>query len=273
MSLAAAGANAALEGADASYATAAGTTVLGNYTQIATKSVDVSDTLEAVDKYGRKSELARLLVKKGKELKRDIEFALVRNAASTAGNAASARTSAGLESWLDTLTGNTVVANTGQTADHSATGYSGGTVSAPEDGSQVTFIEADLKTALGNAWTDGGDPDVIMMSTTNKSRFDSFAGIATKYNEVKGSTQAKTIGAADLYVSSYGNHKVVLNRHMRDHAVFCIDSDYISVAWLRPIEQKKMAKVGDGERRLITSEFTLVVDCRNAHAKIASVGK
>lgn len=268
-SLAAAADNAALEGADASFTTAAATTVLGNYCQISTKTVEVSETVEAVDKYGRKSEMARLLVKHGKELKRDIEYGLVRNSASTSGAQASARTSAGIESWLDSLNGNTVKA-TGNTT-HTTPGYVSGTVAAPTDGTQVTFIEADLKTALGNAWTDGGDVDTIMMSTTNKAEFDAFAGVSTKYNEVK-SGQHKIIGAADIYVSSYGNHKAVLNRYMRDEAVLCLDTDYVSVAWLRPIAQTDIARVGDGERKQITAEWTLVVDNRNAHAKIASVG-
>ena len=43
-SLAPAGANRQLEGDDASYATLASTTVLGNYTQISRKTVNISNT-------------------------------------------------------------------------------------------------------------------------------------------------------------------------------------------------------------------------------------
>jgi hypothetical protein len=67
-SLAAATSNKADEGADASYSTAAQTTTLGNYCQISTKTVDISRTLDIVQKYGRKSEVAMQLMKRGKEL-------------------------------------------------------------------------------------------------------------------------------------------------------------------------------------------------------------
>lgn len=264
-SLAAASSNKAEEGADASYSTAAGTTTLGNYCQISTKTVDISRTLDIVNKYGRKSEVALQLMKRGKELKRDMEFTICRNQASTN---ATARATAGWEC----MQSNVVAANSGQTADYSVRGFSAASWTAPEDGSAVTFIEADLVSALGLAWEDGGDPSVIMMSKKNKNLFNSFAGIATKYNEIKGTNQAVVSGAADMYVSSYGNHAVKLNRYMRDTAVFCIDPEYISVAYLDGIKKTQMAKTGDSERWLLTTEYCLVADSQVAHAVVGGVG-
>lgn len=265
-SLAAASSNIAEEGADATYATAAQTTTLGNYLQISRKTVDISRTLDIVNKYGRKSEVALQLMKRGKELKRDMEFTLCRNQASAN---ATARASAG---WECMISGNLVRANSGETADYSVRGFSAASWTAPEDGSLKTFIEADLVSALGLAWDDGGDPSVIMMSKKNKNLFNAFAGIATKYNEVKGASQAIVSGAADLYVSSYGNHTVKLNRYMRDTAVFCIDPEYISVAYLDGIKKSKMAQTGDSERYLLTVEYCLVCDSQDAHATIGGVG-
>ena len=172
--LSAAGDNRTLEGDDSTFATLSPTTVLGNYCQISQKTVKISNTYDVVRKYGRKSEVAYQLMKAGKELKRDMEYALVRNQASSAGGAATARSSAGMESWIT----NRVLA-TGSTSG-TTPGFSGGTVAAPTDGTSVTFIEADLKSALQLAWTDGGDPSVILMSATNKARFSTFAGIATR---------------------------------------------------------------------------------------------
>lgn len=265
-SLAAASSNIAEEGADATYTTAAQTTTLGNYLQISRKTVDISRTLDIVNKYGRKSEVALQLMKRGKELKRDMEFTICRNQASAN---ATARASAG---WETMISGNLVRANSAQTADYSVRGFSAASWTAPEDGSLVTFIEADLVSALGLAWDDGGDPSVIMMSKKNKTLFNAFAGIATKYNEVKGASQAIVSGAADMYVSSYGNHAVKLNRYMRNQAVFCIDPEYISVAYLDGIKKKKMAETGDAERYLLTVEYCLVCDSQDAHATVGGVG-
>lgn len=265
-SLAAASSNIAEEGADASYATAAGTTTLGNYCQISTKTVDISRTLDIVKKYGRKSEVARELMKRGQELKRDMEFTICRNQPSAS---TTARSTAG---WETMISGNLVRANSAQTTDYSVRGFSSASWTAPEDGSLVTFIEADLVSALGLAWDDGGDPSIIMMSKKNKNLFNSFAGVATKYNEVKGTSQATVTGASDVYVSSYGNHTVKLNRYMRDTAVFCLDPEYISVAYLDGIKKTPMAKTGDSERHLLTVEYALVCDNRDAHATVGGVG-
>jgi hypothetical protein len=265
-SLAAASSNIAEEGADATFVTASGTTTLGNYCQISTKTVDISRTLDIVKKYGRKSEVAREMMKRGKELKRDMEFTICRNQASAS---TTARSTAG---WETMISGNLVRANSAQTADYSVRGFSAASWTAPEDGSLVTFIEADLVSALGLAWEDGGDPSIIMMSKKNKNLFNAFAGVATKYNEVKGTSQATVTGASDVYVSSYGNHTVKLNRYMRDTAVFCLDPEYISVAYLDGIKKTPLAKTGDAERHMLTVEYALVVDNRDAHATVGGVG-
>jgi len=264
--LAAAGTNAAIEGDDATFATLAATTVLGNYTQISRKTVNVSNTYDVVKKYGRKQEVAYQLMKAGKELKRDMEFALVRNQASSAGGAGTARTSAGMESWIT----NRVLA-TGSTAG-TTPGFSGGTVAAPTDGTAVTFVEADLKSALELAWLDGGEPTTILMSSANKKRFSAFAGIAEKRHMVNGTSEAIITAAADVYVSDYGNHTVKLDRFMRDEAVLCIDPGYVSLASLRPMVQEELAKTGDSTKYLITTEYALVVNNPNAHAKVQNVG-
>jgi hypothetical protein len=58
---------------------------------------------------------------------------------------------------------------------------------------------------------------------------------------------------------------------MRDVAVFCIDPEYISVAYLDGIKKEKMAKTGDSERYLLTVEYALVCDCRDAHATVGGL--
>ena len=264
--LAAAGTNRTLEGDDSTFSTLAATTVLGNYTQISSKTVQISNTYDVVRKYGRKSEVAYQLMKAGKEMKRDMEFAIVRNQASSAGGAATARSSAGIESWIT----NRVLA-TGSTSG-TTPGFSGGTVAAPTDGTQVTFIEADLKSALQLAWTDGGEPSLILMSATNKARFSGFAGIATKFVDVQIKTQATITGAADVYVSDFGNHTVKLDRFMRDQAVLCVDPGYVGLASLRPLSKEELAKTGDSTKYLLTAEYALVVQNPDAHAKVQNVG-
>ena len=101
-SLAAAAANANLEGDQTTAVALTATKRLKNFTQILKKVVSVSGTARAVKAYGREDEFEYQLSKRMKELKRDLEFAAVQNQAGTAGAAASAPTMASVESWIAT---------------------------------------------------------------------------------------------------------------------------------------------------------------------------
>jgi hypothetical protein len=275
--LAAAAANLIREGDDATYVTAAPARRLGNFLQISNKTFIVSDTLETVDKIGREKETGRLGTKLLKELKRDMEFALVRNQASSLGQEATARASAGMESWIAgptvTTAGelNNVVTATTNGASHTTPGFSGGTVAAPTDGTTGALTVGQLNAALGGAWQDGGDPRVILVGPTQKAAIDAFTGIATRFIDASPRKQAPIVGAANMYVSSYGSpHMVTLSRYVRSSVVLCLDPDYWAVAFLRNPQVKDLAKTGDATKKLIVTEFGLV--CRNPNASSKVVG-
>jgi hypothetical protein len=265
--LAAAGANRAVEGDDSTYATAAPTTMLSNYTQILKKTVMVSGTADAVRKYGRAKEFAYQMMKNGKSLKLDVEYAAVRNQGSSAGSATVARSSAGLESMI---AGNRVFAGSTNSVGTSA-GYASGVWTAPVDGTTAALTETAVVAALTAAWTDGGDPSIIMVNSSQKRAMAGFGG-ATKFAGVsvnQGRTgQAVVLGGVDLYISDFGEHKVVLNRHMRSTTVLCLDPEYIAWAWLRPIKYEDRAKTGDATRGELLAEGCLVVGNPDAHAKV-----
>lgn len=83
---AASGSNAQVEGDEVTFSTPTATTRKSNVTQISTKSVVISGTLEAVNKAGRNSELAYQISKASKELKRDMETSLLANTTVAAGS-------------------------------------------------------------------------------------------------------------------------------------------------------------------------------------------
>lgn len=265
-SLAATAANRQVEGDDATYTTATPTTMLSNYTQISRKTVIVSRTSDTVKKYGRAKELARLVTKYGKELKRDMEAALLGNQASSAGGSQTARSSAGLESMI---AANRVIAAGNTTG--TTPGYSGGVWAAPTDGTAtVTVTEALLITGIQNAWTLGGNPEVIMLPYGQKKQIASFTG-ATKYAGTYvdgGVAQAALIGSVNVYVSDAGSHKLTLNRFMRTRTIFGIDPEYVSVAFLDGIQMEDLAKTGDANKKMLITEFCLVADNPDAHFKI-----
>jgi hypothetical protein len=275
--LAGATANRQIEGDDASYSTAAPAERLGNICQISRKTFIVSGTLEEVKKAGRKSEIKRLGTKYLKELKRDMEQALVTNQASSLGGAGTARSSAGMESWIEGPTATTagtaanVVTATTNGASHTTPGFSGGTVAAPTDGTTAALTIGQLNAALQGSWEDGGDPRVILCAANNKNTIDNFTSLATRQVDVGKSEKLPVIGSVNVYVHSYGSPSmVVLSRYVRSSVVLCLDPSYWAVAFLRRPFMETLAKTGDAEKRQMLAEFTLI--CRNPAASSKVVG-
>ena len=83
--------NAQIQGDDITTFTAVTATVrMGNRSQISSKPIIVADTVEAVSKAGRKSELAHQITKRSAEIKRDIEKNSLDRVAAAAGSTSTA---------------------------------------------------------------------------------------------------------------------------------------------------------------------------------------
>lgn len=256
-------ANAQIEGDDATALAISPTDRIGNYCQISTKAVTVSETSKASDQAGRNDELSYQVSKRGKELKRDMERALVQNQASSAGNASTARTSAGAESWIST---NVSAGATGATA-----GFSGGTVAAPTDGTQRALTKSLLDGVIQSVWTEGGEPSTIMVGPHNRTVVSGFAGISQLQTDASPVSDVTLVGAIDLYKSNFGVLKIQPNRFMRERTALVLDMEYWNVAFLRPLAMKKLADTGDSEKRFMSVEYTLVSKNEKASGKIADL--
>ena len=260
--------NAAVEGADATSLTVTPTARVGNRTQISTKTVQIAGTQESVDKAGRKSEKAYQLAKASSELKRDMEKTLLSNNVAAAGDSSTARTLGGLQAWL----GTNAVLGSGGTAG------SGGTT-ARVSGTDAAFTEAMLKSAVKQAFVQGGNPSVLMVTPTQKQVVSGFAGIAEQRYQAPSNAPTTIVGAADVYLSDFGTLSVVPNRFMTADAddngevAFVLDPEYASVAYLRPFATNELAKTGDSEKTQLLVEYTLEVKNEAAHAIIADLAE
>jgi hypothetical protein len=257
--LAAAGANAQGEGEDAPNAAMSATSRVLNYTQISYKPVMVSGTQESVVHAGVNSELAYQVAKAGKELKRDLELAMTGKVAADAGsgNAASARTSRGFESWCVT---------------NKAHGANGATNSAGAvtDGTQRVLTESLLKTELKKCYDEGGNPDLMIVGSFNKQKVSGFTGNSTRMDMAEDRNLVATI---DVYVSDFGEVRVVADRVLRGsgRTALIADTEMWSTAYLRPFQTMDLAKTGDATKRLLLTEWTLVAKNEKANAKIADL--
>ena len=274
--LAAAGANAQIEGDVTDASDISPPARYGNYQQIAKKVFNISATQEVVSKAGRRSEIARESMKQMRELKRDMEFAITRNAIGTVGGAATARTTAGMEAWI----GGTASSAAATHAVLSTTTASATTVAVTSgvpgtaivDGTNTAaFVSADLNLALQAGWAEGGDPRVILVSATQKQAVDAFTSVATRFVDVGRAQEASITGAANLYVSDFGRHQVILHRYMRSSVALCLDPDMWAVSFLRKPFSEWLAKTGDSIPYHIVTEFGLVARNWKANAKVVAL--
>ena len=266
-SLASAAFNKAVEGADGSDITVSATSRVGNYCQISTKTVKIAGTLEAVDKAGRKSEMAYQLAKVSKEIKRDMELSLVSNEVATAGNSSTARCIGGIQAWLAS----------NKDLGSGGTAGTGGTT-ARGNGTDRTFTETILKNVIKQVYNSGGEPKVIMAPSTAKQTLSTFTGIAAQRYMAPADAPTTIIGGADVYLSDFGTSTVVPNRLMNastesdnGEVVLILDPEMASVAYLRPFQTLELAKTGDSEKQQILAEWTLVVNNEGAHGIVGDL--
>ena len=256
-SLAAAAANAQLEGDETSYDAVTATTRLQNYAQISRKSVIISGTEEKVNKAGRRSELAYQIAKKGSELKRDIEFSCLNNQGAVAGNSTTARKSASLQAYLKT--------NVNKASDGVDPVYTTIPTDVRTDGTARAFTQTILNDVIQQVWTEGGTPKMLLVGSHNKQAASAFAGIAGARFNVQGAQPSTIIAAADIFVSDFGNVSIVPSRFQKASDAFVIDPEYASIDYLRPMQTMEMAKTGDADKRLMLCEWGLRVHTEAAH--------
>ena len=233
--------NKVIDGDEATNDAITATTRVTNKTQISDKVVQVSVTDDVVDKAGRSTETAYQLAKASAEIKRDMESILLSDQAQSAGSSSTPRKLGGLGSWITT--------NTADTA-----------------GADIT--EDMLKEAVLKAYTEGGEPSMLLVSPANKQVVSTFAGIAEQRYQAPKSSPTTIIGSADVYLSDFGTLNVVPDRFLSDEISYVLDPSMASVAYLRPFKKTKLAKMGDSEKHLMNVEYTLVVKNEKAHAVI-----
>lgn len=263
--------NAKVEGYEYAYSAHTPTTRVGSYTQILDKTVMVTETEEVVDKAGRKSEMNYQMAKRSAELKKDIEAIFLSNQASVAGSDSVARQLAGLPAWL--------TSNDSRGASGADGGFNSGTglVAAATNGTQRAFTKILMDDMLARGYTSGANIDMIMVSPYNKRVFSGFmadANVAPQRTNTRSGRQAEIIGAADAYVSDWGEIAVVPNRVMASSAgiarnVFGIDTSKLAKGVLRDFETDTPAKTGDNVRKVIKTEITLIVKNEAGVAVIA----
>ena len=246
--------NALVEGAAAGADQSQPVKELQNYCQIMGKVAEITGTLEIVDKYGRDSEMAYQLELRYGELANDEESAAVGDAGGTgrqvavAGDAATAREFACFQEQLDA---SVIVDATGHTT--------------------VDQLEASLIAGHLATYQAGGTPGYALTDPLTAGYFANFALSAGRNRDIR--NEKMLVNVIDLYVSTYGELDVVLDRNMAqtNNCILGVDFNYSATPVLRSTRDWPIAKQGDSDKRQILRESTIACLNTKAHFLVDNV--
>lgn len=219
--------NAAAEGATFSYGSLTSPSRDGNYTQIFTKTFQVSETQRAVDPAGMEDEYAFRVQVALKEIGRDIEKALIQGTA----NSGATGTGRRLKGILAFIT------------DNISTGT----------GTGRALSETELNGLLQDVYSDGGSPNWLLGSFRQKRAVAELASSNRRY--VDG--QKTFTSAVDVYESPFGMLRVDGDSQMTSTVLCALSKDMWAVAQLRPVKKIDTALTADAKNGALVGELTL----------------
>jgi len=244
--------NAQVEGFDATEEDCTTTEMRSNTTQIFSRTIKLSGSVQATDHYGRKDELARQIVKKGKALKLDRERACVGvDQASVLGSNTVARRHASVSKLIDA--GN-VIANDA--------------VGAP-------LKETTLRAAIKKAYDEGASARRFMVAPYAAEQTAEFAGNATRTRQVTDKSATEIVHVVDVYTTALGTLTVETNREMKaDFGLLWNPENWKSVVlkgrgWFR----ETLAKTGDNTKIMLAGEYGLQHDNFKASVLVTGISE
>lgn len=261
---AASGANKVVEGDNPANDAVTAAVRFSNYTQIMDKIAQVSSTANAVSSAGDVTKMAKQIMYKAQEIKRDMETRICSDSPAVAGNASTARETAGIGCFMRTNADRGATA-TAPTLSGTTTGYPN---AAPGAGTPRAFTEVLMKNVIQLAWNEGGEPDLIVTGGFNRRVFSGFTGNAVKNVEVG---TKKLIATVDVYVSDFGDLRIVADRFAVATNALILDTEQVKLRYLQTLKNEELAKTGHSTRRMLSVEFGVMVGNQKALAVVADL--
>ena len=267
---------------------------LGNYHQLMSKTVRVSDRGRDVNTVGSSDELVRQLMKRQKELKRDEEAALTSSNEAISGDSSTASQTAGVGAWIGTGQSATNTDRGVGGADPILSGNPGGApTTGPVAGTKRALSEATVKSMVKAAYLKGGDitmamstPAVIDVFSNRLFASTAVAQIQTQVDQ-SNTTNASSgngnagggvvaQGSVNIFVTNFGTMELVPNRFQEDSStgaadLYLLDPSTWEASYLSGYRTKELARNGLAENREITVDVTLCALNEEANAVVADI--
>ena len=242
--------NAQIEGFDATEEALTTTSLLTNNTQIFSRTIKLSGSLESTDHYGRKDELARQIVKKGKALKLDRERACIGvDQVAVLGSTTVARRHASVSQLI----------NAGNKIQNNAT--------------PAALTEVTLQAAIRKNYNEGGMARRFMVAPVIAEETAQFAGNASRTRDVTRESATEIMHVVDVYTTALGTLSIETNREMKvDFGLLWNPENWKACvlkgrAWFR----ETLAKTGDNTKVMLAGEYGLQLDNQRAAVLITNL--
>jgi hypothetical protein len=275
---------------------------IGNYHQIATKTVRVSDRGRNVDAIGTSDELVRQLMKRQKALRRDEEASMVSRNNAIAGSSTVAGQCAGVGGWIgvkvsdvaSTTSDRGITTGADPVLSGDGTGGGGFPTTAPVAGVSRALSETTIKNMMREAYRNGGNPTIAMstpdcIEVLSDYLFTSSARVATLQSDVNNANRTDNStgggvsgggitaqGSVNILVTNFGTLELVPNRFQDEVAsgvsdLYLIDPELWERCYLQGYETKELARDGLAENREISVDFSLIALNPEGNAVVADI--
>lgn len=229
--------NAAVEGATFQYGTLVAPSRLNNYTQIFSKTFQVSNTQQAVDPAGMEDEYAFRVQVALEAIGRDIEGALV-NGTANSGASGTGRRLKGILSFI-------------------TTNISTGT------GTGRALTEAELNSLIQDCYSNGGRPNWLLASYTQQSKIAQLMSANRSYNDGNTTMTSNTL----VYQSPFGQLSVKGDSQIAANTLTVLNKDLWAVAQLRPVKKMDTPETADAKNGVVIGELTLEARAESMNGK------
>lgn len=237
----AAAVNAQVEGATFQYGALTAPSRLTNYTQIFSKTFQVSQTQQAIDPAGMEDEYAFRVQVALEAIGRDIEKALINGTA----NSGASGTGRRLKGILAFITSNI---STGS-------------------GTGRALTEAELNSLIQNCYANGGRPDWLLGSYTQVNKL---AQLLTSKKEYAGSDK-EFVSQMLVYSSPFGRVIVEGDSQIADDTLAVLQKDMWAIAQLRPVTKKDTPETADAKNGVLIGELTLEARAESMNGKMTGL--
>jgi len=259
--------NAVVDGADVSQNDTKLGTRLGNYTQISVKEVQISHSAEAADSIGGMAKMSKQVMKRQKELRRDVEAIQLTLQGSVAGDGNTIPgKAAGFGAQLKT------------NISLGATGVAGGFNTttklfvSPTPGTKRALSETTIRDVLQQIYQNGGNTTTFMarppvIRKLSEYLFTSTARVATISSQQMQSTPKSltAYGSVNVFVTDFGQTIQLRDNRLQPQdaagtsTAYLIDPEHLKQSFLRGYRTEPLGKTGLSDKNLMSAEWSFKV--------------